>query len=123
MECLEAGVFRADIPAKFQLIPSALQGLIDKIDRDLTFTLEVEHGMRCLCVVYTDNCVISSDTSLICVVLVLFPVLTVPFQLIHLWYMCSPFTDTSLIYVTLLLCMLINVSIHLIHRYVKIRCC
>jgi DNA polymerase epsilon subunit 1 len=39
-------VFRADIPAKFTLVPSALQQLIDNIDRDLTFTLEVEHGMQ-----------------------------------------------------------------------------
>ena len=46
VECLEAGVFRADIPAKFTLIPSALQHLIEKIDRDLTFTLEVEHGCQ-----------------------------------------------------------------------------
>lgn len=46
MECLEAGVFRADIPAKFTLVPSALQQLINNIDRDLTFTLEVEHGMQ-----------------------------------------------------------------------------
>lgn len=46
VECLEAGVFRADIPAKFTLVPSALQQLINNIDRDLTFTLEVEHGMQ-----------------------------------------------------------------------------
>lgn len=46
VECLEAGVFRADIPTKFQLVPAALQQLIDHIDRDLTFTLEVEHGMQ-----------------------------------------------------------------------------
>jgi DNA polymerase epsilon subunit 1 len=46
VECLEAGVFRADIPAKFSLVPSALQQLIDHIDRDLTFALEVEHGIQ-----------------------------------------------------------------------------
>lgn len=46
VECLEAGVFRADIPAKFNLVPSALQQLINNIDRDLTFTLEVEHGLQ-----------------------------------------------------------------------------
>ena len=46
MECLEAGVFRADIPAKFNLVPSALQQLIHNIDRDLTFALEVEHGLQ-----------------------------------------------------------------------------
>ena len=46
VECLEAGVFRADIPAKFNLVPSALQQLIGNIDRDLTFTLESEHGVQ-----------------------------------------------------------------------------
>ena len=39
VECLEAGVYRTDIPNKFKLIPSALQGLIDRIDRDLVFAL------------------------------------------------------------------------------------
>lgn len=46
VECLEAGVFRADIPAKFSLVPSALQHLIDHIDRDLTFALETEHDIQ-----------------------------------------------------------------------------
>lgn len=46
VECLEAGVFRADIPEKFSMVPSAFQQLIDHIDRDLTFTLEVEHGIE-----------------------------------------------------------------------------
>lgn len=46
VECLEAGVFRADIPVKFNLVPSALQQLIDNIDRDLTFAIEVEHGIQ-----------------------------------------------------------------------------
>lgn len=46
MECLEAGVFRADIPVKFSLVPAALQQLIGNIDRDLTFTLETEHGVQ-----------------------------------------------------------------------------
>lgn len=45
VECLESGVFRADIPAKFKLVPSALQGLIDKIDKALIFALEVEEGV------------------------------------------------------------------------------
>ena len=52
MECLEAGVFRADIPASFNLIPSALQQLIDHIDRDLVFAIETEFGMH-LSVVYS----------------------------------------------------------------------
>lgn len=46
VECLEAGVFRSDIPAKFSLVPSALQGLINNIDRDLTFALETENGIQ-----------------------------------------------------------------------------
>ena len=46
VECLEAGIFRADIPCKFNLVPSALQQLIDHIDRDLTFALETENGIQ-----------------------------------------------------------------------------
>lgn len=46
VECLEAGIFRADIANKFTLVPSALQMLIDHIDRDLTFALEIENGIQ-----------------------------------------------------------------------------
>lgn len=46
VECLEAGVFRADIKYKFNVVPSALQLLIDHIDRDLTFAIETEHGLQ-----------------------------------------------------------------------------
>ncbi|TDH74036.1 hypothetical protein CCR75_003841 [Bremia lactucae] len=42
VECLESGVFRADFLYDFQLEPSAFQQLIDHIDRDLQFSLEVE---------------------------------------------------------------------------------
>lgn len=42
VECLESGVFRADFPYDFQLVPSAFQQLMDNIDRDLRFSLEVE---------------------------------------------------------------------------------
>jgi DNA polymerase epsilon subunit 1 len=45
VECLEAGVFRADLSVPFTLVPTALQQLIDHIDRDLSFALEVEHGI------------------------------------------------------------------------------
>lgn len=55
VECLESGVFRADIPAKFRLVPSALQELIDKIDRALTFSLEVESGVERMDVVNYDE--------------------------------------------------------------------
>ncbi|GMF20503.1 unnamed protein product [Phytophthora lilii] len=42
VECLESGVFRADFLYDFQLVPSAFQQLIDNIDRDLRFSLEIE---------------------------------------------------------------------------------
>ena len=42
VECLETGVYRDDIKNKFNLVPSALQKLIDNIDRDLSFFIEVE---------------------------------------------------------------------------------
>ncbi|CAI5730354.1 unnamed protein product [Peronospora destructor] len=42
VECLESGVFRADFSYDFQLVPTAFQQLIDNIDRDLQFSLEVE---------------------------------------------------------------------------------
>lgn len=43
---LQTGVFRSDLPEKFRLVPSALQALIDNIDRDLTFAIEVESGVQ-----------------------------------------------------------------------------
>ena len=45
MECLETGVYRSDIEYDFDLKPSAFQMLIDNIDRDLTFAIEVEGGI------------------------------------------------------------------------------
>jgi len=42
VECLETGVYRSDIDYKFRLVPSALQQLIDNVDRDLRFAVEVE---------------------------------------------------------------------------------
>lgn len=42
VECLESGVFRADFAYDFNLVPSAFQQLIDNVDRDLQFSLEVE---------------------------------------------------------------------------------
>jgi DNA polymerase epsilon subunit 1 len=44
VECLETGVYRSDLEYEFELQPSAFQQLIDSIDRDLTFTIEVENG-------------------------------------------------------------------------------
>jgi DNA polymerase epsilon subunit 1 len=42
VEALEAGVFRSDIPVRFRLVPEAFDGLIQNVDRDLRFSLEVE---------------------------------------------------------------------------------
>ncbi len=46
VECLETGVYRSDIEYKFDLKPSAFQQLIDNIDRDLAFAIEVEGGIE-----------------------------------------------------------------------------
>ena len=45
MECLETGVYRSDIEYKFDMKPEGFQGLIDNIDRDMTFAIEVEGGI------------------------------------------------------------------------------
>ncbi|BBN04847.1 DNA polymerase epsilon subunit 1 [Marchantia polymorpha subsp. ruderalis] len=45
VECLESGVFRSDLPTKFRLVPGAYQRLIDKLDRDLKYAIEVEGKM------------------------------------------------------------------------------
>lgn len=45
VECLETGVYRSDIEYDFDLKPTAFQQLIDNIDRDLTFAIEVEGGL------------------------------------------------------------------------------
>jgi len=45
VECLETGVYRSDIEYDFDLKPKAFQQLIDNIDRDLTFAIEVEGGL------------------------------------------------------------------------------
>ena len=45
VECLETGVYRSDLEYKFDLKSSAFQQLIDNIDRDLTFAIEVEGGI------------------------------------------------------------------------------
>eukprot|EP00963_Diacronema_lutheri_P012452 scaffold1758_cov333-Pavlova_lutheri.AAC.12 len=43
VECLESGVFRADIPTHFRLQPTAFQMLMDRLDRDMGFALEKEN--------------------------------------------------------------------------------
>ncbi|XP_052142333.1 DNA polymerase epsilon catalytic subunit A-like isoform X1 [Oryza glaberrima] len=42
VECLETGVFRSDLPTKFQLEPSACEQLIANLDRDLQYAISVE---------------------------------------------------------------------------------
>ena len=42
VECLEAGVFRADIPTKFRLNPKGYQKLLDSLDDDLEYALRTE---------------------------------------------------------------------------------
>ena len=46
VECLESGVYRSDIEYDFDLKPSAFQELINNVDRDLTFAIEVEGGKK-----------------------------------------------------------------------------
>ena len=45
VECLETGVYRSDIEYKFDMRPEGFQGLIDNVDRDITFAIEVEGGI------------------------------------------------------------------------------
>lgn len=45
VEALESGVFRADIPCRFRLIPSAFDKLISEVDKTLIHAIEVEEGV------------------------------------------------------------------------------
>ena len=45
VECLETGVYRSDIEYKFDMNPDGFQGLINNVDRDMTFAIEVEGGI------------------------------------------------------------------------------
>ncbi|KAL4229089.1 hypothetical protein ACF0H5_012128 [Mactra antiquata] len=42
VEALESGVFRADIPCRFRMVPEAFQNLIDKVEGTMKFSIEVE---------------------------------------------------------------------------------
>ncbi|XP_052253908.1 DNA polymerase epsilon catalytic subunit A-like [Dreissena polymorpha] len=42
VEAIESGVYRADIPCRFRMVPEAFQNLIDKVERTMRFSLEVE---------------------------------------------------------------------------------
>ena len=40
-----SGVFRADIPIKFKVTPSAFQSLIDEVEETMKFAIEKEEGI------------------------------------------------------------------------------
>lgn len=42
VEALESGVFRANIPCRFRMVPEAFQNLIDKVEGTMKFSIEVE---------------------------------------------------------------------------------
>jgi hypothetical protein len=44
VEALESGVFRSDLPTRFKCKQSAYQGLIDCLDRDLSYAITHEAG-------------------------------------------------------------------------------
>lgn len=46
VEALEAGVFRADIPTQFKVVPSAMQSLINDLDAALKFSIVEEGGHK-----------------------------------------------------------------------------
>nr|XP_027207609.1 DNA polymerase epsilon catalytic subunit A-like [Penaeus vannamei] len=45
VEAIESGVFRADIPCRFRMVPEAFQKLMDNVDRTIKFCVEVEEGI------------------------------------------------------------------------------
>ncbi|XP_015904688.2 DNA polymerase epsilon catalytic subunit A [Parasteatoda tepidariorum] len=45
VESLEAGVFRANLPCRFRLVPEALQKLMKDVERTLKFSIEVEENV------------------------------------------------------------------------------
>lgn len=45
VEALESGVFRADIPCRFRLVPEAIDGLVERLPRTLAHAVEVEEGV------------------------------------------------------------------------------
>ncbi|XP_060169809.1 DNA polymerase epsilon catalytic subunit A-like isoform X1 [Lycium barbarum] len=55
VECLESGVFRSDIPTSFKLDPSAYELLINNLDRDLQYAIEVEGKMDLKSVINYDE--------------------------------------------------------------------
>ncbi|XP_040567537.1 DNA polymerase epsilon catalytic subunit A [Lepeophtheirus salmonis] len=45
VEAIESGVFRADIPCRFRMVPDAFQTLIDDVERCMRRAIEVEEGV------------------------------------------------------------------------------
>ncbi|CAG9565610.1 unnamed protein product [Danaus chrysippus] len=45
VEALESGVFRADIKCKFRIVPSAVEKLIENIEKTMKHAIEVEEGV------------------------------------------------------------------------------
>ncbi|KAG1689536.1 DNA polymerase epsilon catalytic subunit A [Nymphon striatum] len=45
VEALESGVFRADIPCRFRMVPGAFQTLIDSVHRTMKHSIEVEENI------------------------------------------------------------------------------
>ncbi|KAK2153411.1 hypothetical protein LSH36_298g04118 [Paralvinella palmiformis] len=45
VEALESGIFRADIPCRFRMIPEAFQDLIDKVENTLIHAITVEEKL------------------------------------------------------------------------------
>lgn len=45
VEALESGVFRADIPCRFRLVPGAITKLLEDIPKTLAHAIEVEEGV------------------------------------------------------------------------------
>jgi len=66
VECLESGVYRSDIEYKFDLKPTAFQMLIDNIDRDLTFAIEVEGGIDRGTITNYDEVSLCNDLTVCC---------------------------------------------------------
>ncbi len=46
VECLQSGVYRYDLPTSWSLDPTAYQQLIDSIDEQLNFNIEIENGVH-----------------------------------------------------------------------------
>ena len=45
VEAIESGVFRADIPCRFRMVPEAFQKLHDDVERTMRRAIEVEEGV------------------------------------------------------------------------------